>query len=153
MVWVARLLIVLFGVLFIATGINAMLDPSAIMNEFHLFSPDATGSSAVRADMGAFFTCSAAMALWALVPGQRHWLLVPIALFATAFTGRLFGVFLSASNADIISAMLIEAASVAILVFSFVMLGKKKPDIAASAPLENRTYTGTIDSKDLNSIP
>ena len=134
MVWIARFLIVLFGILFIATGINGMLDPGALMNEFHLASSDATGSSAVRADMGAFFTCSAAFALWALVPGQRRWLLVPIALFGTAFAGRLFGIFLSTSTQDIISAMLIEAASIAILIFAFVMLDRKNIPVADTVP-------------------
>ena len=124
MVWVARLLIVLFAVLFISIGFTAMLNPENVMADFGLSAIDETGRNTVRADMGAFFICSALAAFVSLIPGQKHWLLGSIALVGIAFMGRLFGIFLGSSNSVIVQFMLTEAVAVGILVFAYVMLGK-----------------------------
>ncbi len=139
MIWIARLLVALLGVIFVIIGIGTMLDPSTLMNDFGLVSPALDGRSAVRADMGAFFVCSGGFALASLFPGQRHWLLGAIALFIVAFLGRLFGVFMESGSQGIISAMLIEAASIAILVFAYVVFGivKRQAENEATAAQTN----------------
>ncbi len=137
MIWVARLLVALFGIIFVVVGIGTMLDPSTLMNDFGLVSPDYDGRSSVRADMGAFFVCSGAFALASLFPGQRHWLLGAIALFGVAFLGRLFGVFMESATQGIISLMLVEAACIAVLVFAYVVFGMHKR--AAQAEIGTQT--------------
>lgn len=135
MVWVARLLIVLFGILFISIGFTALLNPENIMADFGLSAIDDTGRNTVRADMGAFFICSALAAFAALVPGQKHWLLGSIALVGIAFLGRLFGIFLGGSTPAILQFMLTEAVAVGILVFAYVMLrrdGAEKAEAKAA---------------------
>jgi len=113
-----------------------MLEPGLLLNDFGLIAPDENGRSAVRADMGAFFVCSGLAALASLFPGQRHWLLGAIALFSTAFLGRLFGVFMAGATQGIISAMLIEAACIAALVFAYIVFGlaKRRAETKAAAP-------------------
>ena len=124
MVWVARLLIVLFGVLFISIGFTALLNPENIMADFGFSAIDGTGRNTFRADMGAFFICSAVAALAALIPGQRHWLIGAIALVGIAFLGRLFGIFLGDTTPKVLEFMLTEAVAVGILVFAYVILGR-----------------------------
>ena len=126
MVWVARLLIVLFGVLFISIGFTTLLNPENIMSDFGLSAVDETGRNTVRADIGAFFICSAVAAFVSLIPGQKHWLLGSIALLGVAFLGRLFGLFLGGTTPAIVQFMLTEAVAVGILVFGYVMLSKNK---------------------------
>ncbi|MEZ5710361.1 MAG: DUF4345 family protein [Blastomonas sp.] len=125
MVWIIRILVVLYALLFGLMGIRGMLDPDSIMTQFMLMAPDQTGRSAIRADMGAFFIVSAAGALLGLMPRQRHWLLVPVALFGLAFTGRAIGLALEGATQPITEAMLIEAISVGMLVFAYVFLRKR----------------------------
>ncbi len=139
MVWIARLLVLLFGILFISIGLTALLNPDTIMANFSLASIgpegqfDETGRNTIRADMGAFFIGAALAAFAGLIPGQKQWLLGAIALCGIAFLGRLFGIFLTGPTPAIIQFMLTEAVALGILIFAYVVLGRKTETQAAAS--------------------
>ncbi|WP_373487547.1 hypothetical protein [Blastomonas sp.] len=122
MVWVIRLLVLLFGLAFVFLGARGMLDPMFFTQQFELGRQGATGQSALRADFGAFFIGTGLAALAGLVPGQRHWLLGAATMVALAFFGRAIGLASAGMTSNIANAMLVEAISVALLVAGYTLL-------------------------------
>lgn len=139
MTWVIRLLVAGFAALFVIIGARALLDPQTIIAQFELGQQNATGLSAIRADMGAFFIGTGLAALVGLMPGRREWLLSAAAMVALAFTGRVFGLMNDPLTANIAQSMIIEAISVVLLVASFAILNPRRmvAEAAPAVPEEN----------------
>ena len=133
MIWIVRILLVLFGLGFTVMGLRAMLDPGAMMAQFTLSANTEMGVSSIRADLGAFFIVSGVSALIGLVPGQHRWLLTSLALFAIAFLGRAIGLASGGLTPKITEAMMIEAISIAILITGFIEMRNKAREKADSA--------------------
>lgn len=133
MIWIVRILLVLFGLGFTVMGLRAMLDPGAMMGQFTLSANTEMGVSSIRADLGAFFIVSGVSALIGLVPGQHRWLLTSLALFAIAFLGRAIGLASGGLTPKITEAMMIEAISIAILITGFIVMRNKAREKADSA--------------------
>ncbi len=136
MTWVIRLLVAAFSALFLVIGIGAMLDPQSIITQFELGRQGVTGTSAIRADMGAFFIGTGLAALVGLFPGRRQWLLGAAAMVALAFTGRAIGLMSDGITANIAQSMIIEAISVALLVASFAILSPRRREELAAQKAE-----------------
>lgn len=126
MTWVIRLLVAAFSALFLIIGVRAMLDPQSIITQFELGRQGVTGTSAIRADMGAFFIGTGLAALAGLFPGRRQWLLGAAAMVALAFTGRLIGLVSDGLTANIAQSMIIEAISIGLLVSAFAILSPRR---------------------------
>jgi len=139
MTWAIRLIVIGFAALFVIIGARAMLDPQTIIAQFELGQQNATGLSAIRADMGAFFIGTGLAALIGLLPGKREWLLGAAAMVALAFTGRVFGLISDPLTANIVQSMIIEALSVLLLVAAFAILVPRRlaPEPAIETHDEN----------------
>jgi hypothetical protein len=137
MTWVIRLLVAAFSALFLIIGVRAMLDPQSIITQFELGRQGVTGTSAIRADMGAFFIGTGLAAIVGLFPGRRQWLLGAAAMVALAFTGRLIGLISDGLTANIAQSMIIEAISIGLLVSAFAILSpRRREDLAAQKAAE-----------------
>lgn len=137
MTWVIRLLVAGFAALFLIIGVRALLDPQSIITQFELGRQGVTGTSAIRADMGAFFIGTALAAIVGLLPGMRQWLLGAAAMVALAFTGRAIGLLSDGLTANIAQSMIIEAISIALLVAAFAILSpRRRDDLAAEKAAE-----------------
>lgn len=126
MTWVIRLLVAAFAALFLIIGVRASLDPQTIITQFELGIQNATGISAIRADMGAFFIGTGLAAVIGLFPGKRQWLLGAAAMVALAFTGRAIGLMSDGLTANIAQSMIIEAISIVLLVAAFAILSPRR---------------------------
>lgn len=135
MIWVGRIIAGGFGLLFALIGARTLIDPGFIMAQFELGQPGLTGQSAIRADIGGFFLGGGLFALTALLPGRRHWLLGGVTLLGLAFTGRAIGVLAQGTTGKITEAMLVEAVSIALLLFAYTLLKKDRDD--GTAPSEH----------------
>ncbi|WP_017669673.1 DUF4345 family protein [Blastomonas sp. AAP53] len=136
MTWVIRLLVAGFATLFIIIGVRAMVDPQSIIAQFELGRQNATGLSAIRADMGGFFISGGLAALVGLFPGRREWLLGAATMVALAFTGRAFGLMSDPLTANIAQSMIIEAIAVVLLVASFAILNPRRREALAAEKAE-----------------
>jgi len=81
------------GLFFIITGINFLIQPQSAATGFGLAAANVQGWSTMRADMTAFFAVSGLCMMWGAWRRAGDVLLVPAALFGTAFTGRLVSLF------------------------------------------------------------
>lgn len=127
-----RGLLLLWAAFFALVGLRGLFDPSAYAEMFGM-TVDGVAVNTVRADFSSFFLVAAGgAALGALVPGWSRALLVPAALFGTALVGRLFGVLSGdALSTDIITAMISEAFSAALMLMAWRI--QTRPNDAASA--------------------
>lgn len=126
MTWVIRLLVAAFAALFLIIGVRASLDPQTIITQFELGMQNATGISAIRADMGGFFIGTGLAALVGLLPGMRQWLLGAATMVALAFAGRAIGLMSEPLTANIAQSMIIEAISIGLLVAAFGILSPRR---------------------------
>jgi hypothetical protein len=156
MTWVIRLLVAGFAALFLIIGVRAMLDPQTIITQFELGMQNATGVSAIRADMGAFFIGTGLAAIVGLFPGKRQWLLGAAAMVALAFTGRVIGLMSDGLTANIAQSMIIEAISIALLVASFAILSpRRRQELAEqkAAELERQRAASEPEYTEANREP
>lgn len=138
MTWVIRLLVAAFSALFLIIGVRALLDPQSIITQFELGRQGVTGTSAIRADMGAFFIGTGLAALLGLFPGRRQWLLGAAAMVALAFTGRTIGLMSDGITANVAQSMIIEAISIGLLVSAFAILSpRRREELAARKAAES----------------
>ena len=124
--WVWRAIILLWAALFLLTGVQGL---TAAAPYFDLAGPltDPTGVNSIRADLSAFFLVAAAFAVvGALRPGASQALLVPAALFGSAFIGRGLGLLLFGDTltTKITQAMIIELLSAALMLVAMRHLSR-----------------------------
>jgi hypothetical protein len=102
------------GIVFTLIGLGFLFDPQGSAAGFGLTADGAPGLSTLRADMTAFFVVSGLCMIWGAWKRNGELLLVPAALFAVAFTGRLVSAVVDGATPGFWLPMLIEAAVVAI---------------------------------------
>lgn len=141
MTWVIRLLVAGFAALFVIIGVRALLDPQTIIAQFELGQQNATGLSAIRADMGGFFIGTGLAALVGLMPGKRDWLLGAATMVALAFAGRVIGLTSDPLTSNIAQSMIIEAISVVLLVAAFAILSPRRLAPAATPVAADENFT------------
>jgi hypothetical protein len=123
---ILRIMVGLWGVGFGLLAVRGILDPNVFLTQFGFQAPGASINS-IRADFGAFFLVSAVGALWgAWQPSKAKLFYVPAALFGTALAVRLIGLAMGDPASDANNqAMIVEAISVALMLFAANRLGAK----------------------------
>lgn len=123
--WIWRGAVLLWAAFFAIVGLRGLFDPASYSETFN-FSISGVAINTLRADLSAFFIVgSGAAAIGALVPGWVRALLVPAALFGSAFVGRLIGAAMGdPTNWGIIQAMIVEALTVVLMVASWWALSR-----------------------------
>lgn len=124
--WAVRGIVLLWAAFFMLTGVQGL---SAAAPHYDLAGPqlDPTGLNTIRADLSSFFLVAAVFAvIGAVRPGASRALVVPAALFGTAFIGRLLGLvaFGDTITAAITQAMIVEAISVALMLGAYWQLSR-----------------------------
>ncbi|HEV7343157.1 MAG TPA: hypothetical protein VGN68_16140 [Sphingopyxis sp.] len=134
--WIWRGAVLLWAAFFAIVGLRGLFDPASYSETFN-FAITGVAINTLRADLSAFFiVASGAAVLGALVPGWVRALLVPAALFGTAFAGRLIGAAMGdPTNWGIIQAMIVEALTVVLMLASWWALSRPAtvPDSAFNA--------------------
>lgn len=136
--WLLRGVLLLWAAFFGLVGAGELISPTPYFDMFGV-TGSATAINAVRADLSAFFLVAAGGAIiGALRPGASRALLVPAALFGTAFLGRAVGLAVGDTiNTAITQAMIAEALSVALMLGALWQLSRTPADTAAAGSLEN----------------
>lgn len=109
---ILRVAVALYGLMFVYIGVGIHIDPANVMTMFNLVAPDASGISAVRADMGAFFIFTGTALTYGAWKAHRHWLLSGLLLVVLAFIGRAIGLLAMPGNDQITQSMTIEAVGI-----------------------------------------
>jgi hypothetical protein len=123
--WILRGILILWAAFFGLTGFQGLIADAPYAEMFGVTGGD-TGINTLRADLSAFFLVAAAGALvGALRPGASRALLVPAALFGTAFVGRATGLVLGDPlTAQISQAMIAEAISTVLMLGAMWQLSR-----------------------------
>ncbi|WP_293697662.1 MULTISPECIES: hypothetical protein [unclassified Sphingopyxis] len=123
--WIWRGAVLLWAAFFAIVGLRGLFDPASYSETFN-FAITGVAINTLRADLSAFFiVASGAAVIGALVPIWVRALLVPAALFGTAFVGRLIGAAMGdPTNWGIIQAMIVEALTVVLMLASWWALSR-----------------------------
>lgn len=89
MTLLARILVLLPGVLFLVTGLRWLLAPAAVAPEFGLMLGSGIGLSSQIGDMSAFFLTLGVCILMGLTTQRSIWYYPPIILLSLTATGRI----------------------------------------------------------------
>jgi hypothetical protein len=102
------------GIAFTLIGLGFFFVPDTAGASFSLLPDGVPGLAVMRADMTAFFVVGGVCMIWGAWKRNGELLLVPAALFAIAFTGRLLTVIVDGPSPQFWLPMLVEAATVAV---------------------------------------
>ena len=83
-----RAIVLLFGVLFIVTGLRWLLAPAGVAPEFGLVLSSGVGLSSQIGDMSAFFLTLGVSILMGLTTGRAIWYYPPMILLSLTAAGR-----------------------------------------------------------------
>ena len=84
-----KLLVLLFGILFLVTGLRWLLAPAGIAPDFGLALGSGIGLSSQVGDMSAFFLTLGVCILMGLVTQRSVWYYPPIILLSLTAVGRV----------------------------------------------------------------
>ena len=115
MITVARILVLLPGVLFLVTGLRWLLAPAAVAPEFGLVLGSGIGLSSQIGDMSAFFLTLAVCILMGLTTQRSIWYYPPIILLSLTATGRILAWLLH--DAALATALIVPEVVVALILF------------------------------------
>lgn len=107
-------LMFLFGLFNLFLGASFLFNPVAMGEGFHLAPIGLGGMAVLRADMTAFFLVAGGCQLWGGWRRNGDLLLVPIALFAIAFSGRAVSALVDGTIPGFWFEMSVEALQVAL---------------------------------------
>ena len=107
--FVLTALILLGGIAFTLNGVGFLVQPQSLAPGFGLAADGAPGWSTMRADMTAFFLLGGVTMIWGAWKRNGDILLVPAALFGTAFLGRTVSLFADGAYPGFWQPMLVEA--------------------------------------------
>lgn len=123
---VSRLVVALFGLLFLALGIGFWLRPETAAGRLHIEAVGVAGFSTLRADLGGLFIGLALLSLGS-VWTRKRWMACAAALVLAAIAiGRLIGVAVGGWGEGVAPALAIEIAAIAAL--GLYARGLEKPD-------------------------
>ena len=115
MITVARILVLLPGVLFLVTGLRWLLAPAAVAPEFGLMLGSGIGLSSQIGDMSAFFLTLAVCILMGLTTQRSIWYYPPIILLSLTATDRILAWLLH--DAALATALIVPEVVVALILF------------------------------------
>jgi hypothetical protein len=120
--FVLTALIFLAGLLDLMLGIGFFVQPQESGAGFGLAPMGEQGLAVLRADMTAFFLVAAGCMMWGAWRRNGDLLLVPLALFAIAFTGRLLSAMVDGTYPLFWLPMAVEAFHVVLLAAAWRLL-------------------------------
>ena len=115
MTTVARILVLVPGVLFLVTGLRWLLAPAAVAPEFGLVLGSGIGLSSQVGDMSAFFLTLAVCILMGLTTQRSIWYYPPIILLSLTAIGRTLAWLLH--DAALATALIVSEVVVALILF------------------------------------
>ena len=115
MITVARILVLLPGVLFLVTGLRWLLAPAAVAPEFGLVLGSGIGLSSQVGDMSAFFLTLAVCILMGLTTQRSIWYYPPIILLSLTAIGRTLAWLLH--DAALATALIVPEVVLALILF------------------------------------
>lgn len=119
-------LLFLFGLFNLFLGVSFLVSPAQMGAGFNLLPNGAGGLAVLRADMTAFFLVAGGCQLWGGWRRKGDLLLVPIALFGIAFTGRAISALLDGTYAGFATPMAVEAVQVVIGIAAWRLLPHRR---------------------------
>jgi len=111
----ARILVLLPGVLFLVTGLRWLLAPAAVAPEFGLMLGSGIGLSSQIGDMSAFFLTLGVCILMGLTTQRSIWYYPPIILLLLTATGRILAWLMH--DAALATALIVPEVVVALILF------------------------------------
>jgi hypothetical protein len=121
-------LLFLFGLFNLFLGVSFLLNPIEMGSGFFLSASNSAGLAVLRADFSAFFVVAGGCQLWGGWRRNGDLLLVPIALFAIAFTGRAISAVVDGTDGGFWLLMSVEALQVAIGIAAWRLLPHHRID-------------------------
>ena len=115
MITVARILVLVPGVLFLVTGLRWLLAPAAVAPEFGLVLGSGIGLSSQVGDMSAFFLTLAVCILMGLTTQRSIWYYPPIILLSLTAIGRTLAWLLH--DAALATDLIVPEVVVALILF------------------------------------
>ncbi|MGA0151554.1 MAG: hypothetical protein ACO3JR_07730 [Luminiphilus sp.] len=115
MTLLARILVLLPGVLFLVTGLRWLLAPAAVAPEFGLMLGSGIGLSSQIGDMSAFFLTLGVCILMGLTTQRSIWYYPPIILLSLTATGRILAWLMH--DAALATALIVPEVVVALILF------------------------------------
>jgi len=115
MTLLARILVLLPGVLFLVTGLRWLLAPAAVAPEFGLMLGSGIGLSSQIGDMSAFFLTLGVCILMGLTTQRSIWYYPPIILLLLTATGRILAWLMH--DAALATALIVPEVVVALILF------------------------------------
>jgi hypothetical protein len=100
------------GIVFVLIGLGFFVMPQSTGASFALLPDGVPGLAVMRADMTAFFVVGGGCMVWGAWKRNGELLLVPAALFAIAFTGRLVTAIVDGATPQFWLPMIVEGATV-----------------------------------------
>jgi hypothetical protein len=100
------------GIVFVLIGLGFFFMPQSAGASFALLPDGIPGLAVMRADMTAFFVVGGGCMIWGAWKRNGELLLVPAALFAIAFTGRLVTAIVDGATPQFWLPMIVEGATV-----------------------------------------
>lgn len=119
-------IIVSGAILDMVLGLGFLINPVSSASGFGLTATGAMGSSALRADMTAFFLTAALFMIWGAWRRRGDVLLAPLALFAIALAGRTINLIAVGGYDGWWMPMSIEAAHVLVLLVAIRSWGWRR---------------------------
>jgi hypothetical protein len=104
------------GIAFTLIGLGFFFVPASAGPSLGLMTSGVSSLAVLRADMTAFFVVGGVCMIWGAWKRNGELLLVPAALFAIAFCGRLLTVIVDGPTPQFWLPMLVEAATVIVTV-------------------------------------
>jgi hypothetical protein len=121
-------LMFLFGLFNLLLGASFLLNPVSMGEGFHLAPIGLGGMAVLRADLTAFFLVAGGCQLWGGWRRNGDLLLVPIALFAIAFSGRAISALVDGAIPGFWFEMSVEALQVVLGIAAWRLLPHHKID-------------------------
>ena len=115
MITLARILVLVPGVLFLVTGLRWLLAPAAVAPEFGLVLGSGIGLSSQVGDMSAFFLTLAVCILMGLTTQRSIWYYPPIILLSLTAIGRTLAWLLH--DAALATDLIVPEMVVALILF------------------------------------
>ncbi len=126
--FVLTAVIFLVGLFDLFIGLGFLFQPATSGANFALVPQGAAGLAVLRADFTAFFVVSAGCMMWGAWRRNGDLLLVPAALFGTAFIGRAVSVVVDGVSPGFWVPMAIEAFHVALMIAAWRVLPHHRID-------------------------
>jgi len=120
-----KILLGLLGLAFCKTGIEALIDPQAVLAQVGIVLDNASALSSMRAVYGGMHLAFGVFCLYGIF-GSPQTPLVLVILYVTGFViGRLSGILVDGKpNEFVVTWLLTEIASGALAIWALVLVGK-----------------------------